>query len=43
VLFAKYNWNNKFKEGELERSYRAHGGSGMHIGFWWEIHNERDY
>jgi hypothetical protein len=39
VLFAKYNQNNKVKEGQMGGAL-AHMRRLMHIGFWWESQKE---
>jgi hypothetical protein len=44
VLFAKYNYNDQVKEGEMGRASSTNGGKrGMHIGYWWESQKEMDH
>jgi hypothetical protein len=41
-FFAKYNWNDQVKEGEMDSTCSMQGERGMHTWFWWESQMERN-
>jgi hypothetical protein len=42
-FFAKYNYNDQVKEGEMGRACKHEWGRrGMHVGFWWKSQKEGD-